>query len=78
VTSPQGLAFHRDAFTLGMADLVKPPEGTLSYQVSSKKLGLSIRAIEAYDVFNDKVVTRLDVLYGWAAQRPELACRICS
>ena len=28
-----------------------------------------------YDGTNDNVITRLDVLFGWAATYPELACK---
>jgi len=76
--SPQGLAFHRDAFVLGCADLVLPRGVHMADRVSSKKLGLSMRAVQAYDITEDRFPLRLDVLYGWKCVRPELACRIAS
>jgi len=30
--------------------------------------------ITAYDVMGDNLITRLDVLYGYAAIRPEWSC----
>lgn len=74
--SPQHLAFHKDAFVLGCADLLVPRGVDMAARVSSPKLGLSMRMVRAYDINNDKFPCRLDVLYGWKTVRPELACRI--
>jgi hypothetical protein len=76
VNSPQGLAFHKDAFTLAMADLPLPRGVDMAARVSDKQLGMSIRMVRQYDIQTDKFPCRLDVLYGWAALRPELACRV--
>jgi hypothetical protein len=76
--SPQGLAFHQDAFTLACADLPLPRGVDMAARVSDKQLGLSIRMVRAYDISLDRFPCRLDVLVGWAALRPELACRIAS
>ena len=38
--------------------------------------GLSMRVVRAYDPALDGYPTRVDVLYGWATVRPELAARI--
>jgi hypothetical protein len=77
-TSPQGLAFHREAFTLACADLPLPGGVDMAARVSDKQLGLSIRMIRNYDINTDKWPCRLDILYGWAPLYPELACRIAS
>jgi hypothetical protein len=74
--SPTGLAFHKDAFTLACADLPLPRGVDMAARVSDKQLGLSVRMVRAYDINSDQFPCRLDVLYGWAALRPELACRI--
>lgn len=74
--SRQNLAFCRDAFTIASADLELPQGVWMAKRVSSKKLGMSIRAVKAYDINSDNAPLRLDVLYGWATMRPELACRI--
>jgi hypothetical protein len=78
VTSPQGLAFHRDAFTLVTADLPVPKGTDMASRVSDKQLGISLRIVRDYDITTDQFPCRIDVLYGWATLRPELACRICS
>lgn len=72
----QSLAFHRDAFTFATADLPLP-KGT---DMASRKVmdGISMRMIRDFDSTNARFITRLDVLYGYTAQRPELAARILS
>lgn len=39
---------------------------------------MRIRHVRSYDPIGDRVVTRLDVLYGMQIVSPELACRIAS
>jgi hypothetical protein len=70
------VAFHRDAFTFATADLPLP-KGT---DMASRKVmdGISMRMIRDFDSVNARFITRLDVLYGYTAQRPELAARILS
>lgn len=76
VVTPQGMGFHRDAFTLASADLPLPRGVDMAARVSDKQLGLSIRMVRAYNIDRDQFPCRLDILYGWAALRPELACRV--
>ena len=75
VTS-QSLIYHPDAFVLVMADLVKPRSGAMATTVRSKELGISLRMVEQYQIGTDQEPCRLDVLYGWATLRPQLACRV--
>jgi hypothetical protein len=77
-SSPQGLAFHKDAFALGSADLPLPGGVDMAARVSDKQLGLSIRLVRAYDINTDRFPTRIDLLYGWTTLYPELACRVAS
>jgi hypothetical protein len=77
-TSPSSLAFHEDAFTFASCDLQLPRGVDMAARVSDKKVGMSIRMVRAYDINNDVFPTRLDILYGWAVLRPELACRMQS
>jgi hypothetical protein len=74
----QNLAFHKDAFTLVTADLPLPGGVDMASRVSDPSSGLSIRMVRAYNISNDQFPCRLDILYGWAALRPELACRVWS
>ena len=76
--SPQGLAFHKDAFALGCADLPLPGGVDMAGRVADKQLGLSLRLVRAYDINTDRFPTRIDLLYGWATLYAELACRVAS
>jgi hypothetical protein len=78
LTSPQGLLFHEDAFALVMADLPLPGNLWVAERISNKALGISVRFLKDYNIETDQSPARLDLLYGWAAVRPELAARICS
>lgn len=66
----QNLAFYPEAFTLATADLEMPTNGVVA---SARAMfdGVSMRMIEAYDVMSDSLITRLDILYGFVAVRPE-------
>jgi hypothetical protein len=74
--SPANLAYHRDAFVLGMADLDLPGGVDMAARASDPDAGLSLRIVRAYDINNDVFPCRVDVLYGWKAIYPELACRV--
>jgi hypothetical protein len=68
------IAFQKNAFALVTVP-IQAPEGvpwseTVEYQ------GVSIRLIKDFDITNDQEIVRLDVLYGWTATYPDLACRI--
>jgi hypothetical protein len=71
----QNIAYHKNAFTLGTADLMLPNGVDMASRAVSKSSGLSIRLIRQYDINSDQLPCRLDVLYGWKAIYPELACR---
>ena len=76
----QCLIYHPEAFTMVTADLEKPPASSVwvSERESSKQLGISIRFIKDYVIGTDQSPARLDVLYGFAAIQPQLACRVLS
>ncbi len=76
--TPQGLVCHRDAFTFASADLPLPNGVHAAYRISDDEAGISIRAIQAYDIQTDQMPLRLDVLGGWATLRAELCCRVGS
>jgi hypothetical protein len=77
-TTPQGLIFHPDAYALVMADLPLPGGIWVSERISNKELGISVRFLKDYNIESDQSPARVDLLYGWAAVRPELACRVAS
>lgn len=73
-TLDTSMVFHRDAFTFATADLVMP-QG-VDFAAREVYDGLSMRIVRQYDISNDKFPCRIDLLYGYRAIRPELACRI--
>ena len=75
-TSPQGLVYHPDAFALVMADLELPGGIWVSERISNKAMGISIRFLKDYSILSDQSPARVDILYGWKAVRPEMACRV--
>ena len=75
-TARIGLAHHPDAFTLVTADLPVPNGTDMAARANDPDSGLSIRLVRDYDITTDLFPCRLDVLYGWAALRPELAVRV--
>ena len=71
---PNALAFHRDAFAFGTADLILPQGVDMAGRASAD--GVSIRLVRQYDINSDQLPCRLDVLYGWSTIYPELATRV--
>jgi hypothetical protein len=72
--SPQSLAYHKDAFTLGTADMEIP--AGVGFGSRESHDGISMRILRDYDIMNDFVVCRIDVLGGFANLRPDMAVRI--
>ena len=72
----QAMAFHRDAFTLATVDLDLPSQSAEASRAQDRDLGVSLRIARQWNVLSDNWVTRCEILYGAAAQRPEWACRI--
>lgn len=68
------LVFHKDAFAFATADLLLP--GGVDFASREVMDGISMRIVRQYDINNDKFPTRLDVLYGYKAIRPQLAARL--
>ena len=71
---PQNLVYHKNAITLATADLFLPQGVDMaSRQVHN---GISMRIVRDYDINNDRMPCRVDVLYGFNTIRPPMACRI--
>lgn len=70
----QNLGFHRNAFALVTCPLEMPDGAAFKARESAN--GLSIRVVKDYDISSDDDIIRLDVLYGWKAIYPDLACRL--
>jgi hypothetical protein len=71
---PTGLMYHKDAFTFATAEL--PLMGASEKCVRRTYDGLSLRVWQDSDIRNDELLTRIDILYGYAAIRPAWACRL--
>lgn len=76
VVAPQNLVFHKDAFALGCADFELPGGMDMAARASDKESGLSISFIRGYDIVNHRMISRLDILFGWKCLYPEFACRV--
>jgi hypothetical protein len=71
---PQNLIYQKDAITFATADLLLPQGVDMaSRQVHN---GISLRVVRQYDINNDRMPCRIDVLYGFAAIRPAAAVRL--
>lgn len=69
-----GLHYFKDAFTFATADLVMPKGVDMSARDNYD--GLSLRFVRQYDINTDNLASRIDILYGYLAMRPEWASRI--
>lgn len=72
----QNLMYHKEAFQFVTADL--PIMDDAAKCVRRSQDGLSMRVWQASDIRNDELLMRIDMLYGFAALRPEWASRITS
>jgi len=68
------LVYHKDAFTFATADLVMP-EG-VDFAAREVYDGISMRIVRAYDINQDTFPCRVDVLFGSATLRAQLAARL--
>jgi hypothetical protein len=70
----QNLVYHKDAITFATADLLLPQGVDMaSRQVHN---GISLRVVRQYDINNDRMPCRIDVLYGYSTIRPQMAVRM--
>jgi hypothetical protein len=68
------LLYQKEAFAFATADLVMP--NGVDFAARRVMDGLSMRIVRAYDINNDKFPCRLDILYGYATLRAQLAARL--
>ena len=70
----QNLVYNKNAITFATADLLLPQGVDMaSRQVHN---GISLRIVRQYDINNDRLPCRIDVLYGYSTIRPQMAARI--
>jgi hypothetical protein len=71
---PQNMIYHKDAIAFATADLLLPQGVDMaSRQVHN---GISLRVVRQYDINNDRLPCRIDVLYGYSVIRPQMAVRL--
>lgn len=70
----QNLVYHKDAITFATADLLLPQGVDMASRAVHN--GISLRIVRQYDINNDRMPCRIDVLYGYSTIRPQMACRI--
>ena len=73
-TYRQNLMYHKEAFAFATADL--PLMDDAHKCVRKTADGISLRVWQASDIRNDEMLMRIDILYGFLAQRPAWSCRI--
>ena len=75
-STSQNIAYHKEAIALAVANLAMDLPGAQVSTAMDEEGGFSLRYVEQYQASTDQIVKRLDVLYGFALVRPELACKI--
>ena len=70
----QNLVYHKDAITFATADLLLPQGVDMAARAVHN--GISLRVVRQYDINNDRMPCRIDVLYGFSTIRPQMAARI--
>lgn len=71
--SGMSLLYHKDAFAFVTADLEMP--NGVDWKARETQDGISMRIVRDYNISDDSLPCRIDVLYGFNAIRPALACR---
>jgi len=72
----QNLAYHKEAFAFVTGEL--PLMGDSLRCVRKTQDGVSLRVWQQSDIVNDRMLLRIDMLYGWKTLRPEWAVRVSS
>jgi len=75
----QNIAFHRDAFIFASADLILP--GSINKEEFAEREefeGISLRVVRRFDINNDFMPCRIDVLYGYVPALIETSVRTIS
>jgi hypothetical protein len=71
----QSLLFQKEAFAFVSADLIDVSKFG-AWGARQVMDGISMRIARQYNISNDTIPCRIDVLYGYKTLRPQLACRV--
>jgi hypothetical protein len=80
VVGGAGVTFRKNfimdpmATTLATADLPLPKNMDMAGRETYD--GISMRFLRGFDITNDVFISRLDILYGYTAPRPEWGCAV--
>ena len=78
VSTQLSVAYHPDAFVMGVAELDTPGGTDRAFRATDPQTGVSVRIIRDYNVVTDQWITRFDVLFGFNTLYEQLACRIAT
>ena len=78
VSTQLSVAYHPDAFVMGVAELDVPGGTDRAFRATDPQTGVSVRIIRDYSVVTDQWITRFDVLFGFNTLYEQLACRIAT
>lgn len=67
------LLYQKEAFTFATADLLMPKG--VDFAAREVVDGISLRIVRDYDINNDNLPCRVDILYGYKTLRPDYATR---
>lgn len=70
----QALMYHKDAFTFVTADLPIMDDAHKCQRLTQD--GIALRVWQASDIVNDRLLMRIDILFGYATIRAPWACRL--
>jgi hypothetical protein len=70
----ESCVFQKEAFCFGTADLVMPNGVDMASRQNYD--GISLRLVRDYDIVKDRILTRIDCLYGYRTLYRQLAARI--
>jgi len=71
---PQNLVYQKDAIAFVSADLILPEGVDMAARATHN--GISMRIVRDYDINNDRMPCRIDVLYGYSLLRGEGVVRL--
>jgi len=71
---PQNLIYQKNAITFATADLLLPQGVDMAARAVHN--GISLRVVRQYDINNDRMPCRIDVLYGFNTIRAPMAVRL--
>lgn len=70
----QNIAFHPSAMRFCSVPLIMPDDVTFKAQETVD--GITVRVLQQYQIADDTLPMRLDILFGGAVVRPEWLCRL--